>query len=85
MKQNKSSHQQNKKPTRALRPTTAAEIDPSALDFAPSLDEVAKRAYFSYVNQGSLPGYDLQHWLEAEAHLLTEQNITLAPGLQNRT
>ena len=85
MKQNKSSHQQNPKPARALRPTTAAEVNPSAIDFAPSADEVARRAYFSYVNQGSLPGHDVQHWLEAEAHLLTERNLTRAHGFHKES
>ena len=35
-------------------------------------------AYFNYVNQGSLPGHDMQHWLDAEAQLLAERN--LKPG-----
>ena len=85
MKHNKCSHDQNRKPASALRPTAAAEVNPSGTDFAPSADEVARRAYFSYVNQGSLPGRDVQHWLEAEAHLLAERNLTRAHGFHNRT
>jgi hypothetical protein len=46
---------------------------------------VAGRAYFTYVNQGSLPGHDVQHWLEAEAQLLTERNLTRVHGFHNRT
>ncbi|MGD0351766.1 MAG: DUF2934 domain-containing protein [Verrucomicrobiota bacterium] len=51
----------------------------------PSPDEVARRAYFSYVNQGSLPGHDVQHWLEAEAQLLAERKLTRTHGLSNQT
>jgi GH25 family lysozyme M1 (1,4-beta-N-acetylmuramidase) len=51
----------------------------------PSSDEVARRAYFSYVNQGSLPGHDVQHWLDAEAQLIAERNLTRVHGFHNRT
>ena len=51
----------------------------------PSVDEVARRAYFTYVNQGSLPGHEVQHWLEAEAQLLAERNRTRVHGFHNPT
>ena len=63
----------------------AADFNPSGIDFVPSPEEVARRAYFSYVNQGSLPGHEVQHWLEAEAQLLAERNQTRAHGFHNRT
>jgi hypothetical protein len=85
MKHNKSSQQQIPKLPRALRPTAAADLNQGGIDFTPSPDEVARRAYFSYVNQGSLPGHDVQHWLEAEAHLLAERNLTRVHGFHNRT
>jgi hypothetical protein len=85
MKHNKSSDQQIPKPPRAVRPTGAADLNQGGVDFTPSPDEVARRAYFSYVNQGSLPGHDVQHWLEAEAHLLAERNLTRVHGFHNRT
>jgi hypothetical protein len=75
-------------------PPSANEVAPKASltaggsipkDFAPSPDEVARRAYFSYVNEGSLPGHDVQHWLEAEAQLLAERNLTRVHGFHNRT
>jgi len=53
-------------------------------DFAPSPDEVARRAYFTYVNQGSLPGHDVQHWLEAESQLLAERDLTRTHGFHDR-
>jgi hypothetical protein len=54
--------------------------DQSGIDFAPSADEVERRAYFSYVNQGSRPGHDVQHWLVAEAELLAERNLARVHG-----
>ena len=85
MKHSGSSHHQNQELASALRPTTAADVNQVGTDFAPSADEVARRAYFSYVNQGSRPGHDVQHWLEAEAQLLEERNLTRAHGFHNRT
>jgi hypothetical protein len=85
MKLNKPSHHQNPRTARALPLTAAAEVNQGEIDFVPSPDEVARRAYFSYVNQGSLPGHDVQHWLEAETHLLAERNLTRVHGYHNRT
>ena len=85
MKHNESSHHKNQKPASALQPTAAADVNQAGSDFVTSADEVARRAYFSYVNQGSQPGHDVQHWLEAEAQLLAERNLTRAHGFHNRT
>ena len=57
----------------------------SEIDSPPSPDEVARRAYFSYVNQGSRPGHEVQHWLAAEAELIAERNLTRAHGFHNKT
>ncbi|MGZ4961180.1 MAG: DUF2934 domain-containing protein [Limisphaerales bacterium] len=35
-------------------------------------DEVAKRAYFIYLNQGSPQGREVDHWLSAEAELIAD-------------
>lgn len=59
----------------------AANSKQNEADFAPSPDEVARKAYFTYVNQGSLPGHEVQHWLEAEAELIAERNLTRIHGL----
>jgi hypothetical protein len=85
MKHNNFFQDQNQKPAGASRPAAAADLNQNKMDFAPSADEVARRAYFSYVNQGSLPGHDVQHWLEAEAQLLAERNLTRVHGFHNRT
>jgi hypothetical protein len=37
------------------------------------------------VNQGSLPGHDVQHWLEAEAQLLVERSLTRTNDFHNPT
>ena len=62
-----------------------ANLNRNEIDFVPSPDEVARKAYFSYVNEGSLPGHDVQHWLSAEADLLAERKLTRVHGFHNRT
>jgi hypothetical protein len=85
MKNNQLSQHQYQKPARALKAPLAADLEQIGVEFAPSADEVARRAYFSYLNQGSLPGHDVQHWLVAEAELLAERNFTRLHGFHNRT
>jgi hypothetical protein len=82
MKHNKHSQHQNKSPTSQL--AIASDLNQNEIDFVPSADELARRAYFNYVNEGSLPGHDVQHWLEAEAELLAERNLTRVHGFPNR-
>jgi hypothetical protein len=84
MKNNNYSRYQNQKPDRPPLPAPA-DPDPNAVDFVPSADEVARRAYFCYVNEGSRPGRHVQHWLEAEAELIAERNLTRVHGFHNRT
>ena len=87
MKHHKSSQGQHQleTPIGETRPTVAADIGQGSVDFAPPPEEVARRAYFSYMNQGSLPGHDVQHWLEAEADLVAERKLTRTHGFHNRT
>ena len=84
MKQNKYPQDQTQKSDGSLRPTET-ELKQGNADFSPAPDEVARRAYFSYVNTGSLPGHEVQHWLEAEAQLLAERNQTRVHGYHNPT
>ena len=72
-------------PAGASRPAADEELNQNEIDFVPSADEVARRAYFSYVNQGSLPGHEVQHWLAAEAELIAERNLTRVHGFHNHT
>ena len=75
---------QTGKPSNGNSATNATE-QAVAADFTPSADEVARRAYFAYENEGSLPGRDVQHWLAAEAELIAERNRTRVHGFHNRT
>ena len=85
MKHNKFSHDQNEEPPCASRPDAAADLKQKEKDFVPSPDEVARRAYLDYVNQGAQPGHDVQHWLEAEKQLIEERSLTRVHGFHNRT
>jgi hypothetical protein len=69
----------------APRPTSAAGTDKNEINFTPSPDEVARKAYFAYENQGSQPGHEVQHWLKAEADLIAERNLTRVHGFHNHT
>lgn len=85
MKHNKFSQDESQKPASASPPIKAADLDQDEIDFVSSPDEVARRAYFSYVNTGSLPGHEVQHWLAAEAELIAERNRTRVHGFHNKT
>ena len=76
-----------KTPPAANTPSLVAteDVDQNEIDFVPAADEVARRAYFSYVNQGSLPGHEVQHWLAAEAELIAERNLTRIHGFHKQT
>jgi hypothetical protein len=76
---------QNQKPAGVSQPTTVLDLTQSGIDFMPSPDEVARKAYFTYVNEGSLPGHEVQHWLKAEAELIAERKLTRVHGFHNRT
>jgi Protein of unknown function (DUF2934) len=83
MKHNKFSEEQ--KLAGGLRSTATQELSQNEVNFVPSPDEVARRAYFSYVNQGSASGHEVQHWLAAEAELIAERNRTRTHGFHNKT
>jgi len=76
MKHKNFSQHQNHRPASASGPTVIADLNQGGIDYAPSADEVAERAYFNYMNQSALPGYELKHWLEAEEQLLAERKLT---------
>ena len=85
MTHNKFFQDQNQKPASASQLPAAADLNQNEIDFAPAPDEVARRAYFSYENQGSLPGHEVQHWLKAEADLIAERNLTRIHGFLHQT
>jgi len=75
----------NQTPASASQPAAAAASNQNEINFVPSPDEVARKAYFTYVNQGSSPGHEVQHWLAAEAELIEERNRTRVHGFHNKT
>jgi hypothetical protein len=85
VKPGKPSQNQRQKPAGAPQPAAAADLSQCETGFVPSPDEVARRAYFTYLNEGSPQGRDVQHWLAAEAELIAERNRTRAHGFHNRT
>ena len=66
------------------QPTSNAGTVPNETKFTPSPDEVARKAYFAYENEGSRPGHEVQHWLKAEADLIAERNQTRVHGFHNQ-
>ena len=83
MKHNQNSQTQNPPQDNAARSLPSARLTEDEAIFSPSADEVARKAYFSYVNEGSRPGRDVQHWLAAEAALIDERNLTRIHGFHN--
>ncbi len=73
----------NQKTIFGPQPVVAADLSQNEVNFTPSTDEVARRAYFSYVNTGSMPGHAVQHWLEAEAELIQERKLTRTHRFHN--
>ena len=67
------------------RPQPAATLQRGETAYSPSPDEVARKAYFTYVNQGAPEGRSVQHWLDAEAELIAERNRTRGHGYHNPT
>ena len=84
MKQRDFSQSQSERSNSPPKSTAATDSIQGPINFAPSADEVARKAYFNYVNEGSLPGRDVQHWLTAEAELIAERNLTRVHGFHNR-
>ena len=85
MKHKHFSQYQDQKPPGATQTATCQELSRNEIDFTPSRDEVAREAYFSYLNQGSRQGHEVQHWLAAEAELTAERNLTRTHGVHNYT
>jgi hypothetical protein len=88
MKHNKYPQDQTSKPGHIPESVTADEtavIKASEMTYVPSPDEVARRAYFTYLNHGAQDGHEVQHWLTAEADLIAERKLTRTHGFHNRT
>jgi hypothetical protein len=81
MKQNIFS--KNQEPVGASQRIPVIGPSQNEINFTPSPDEVARRAYFTYVNQGSPQGHEVQHWLQAEAELLAGRSLTRSHGFHH--
>ena len=55
------------------------------MDCALCPDELARTAYFTYVNEGCPEGRHVQHWLDAEASLIKERELTRTHAFHNQT
>jgi hypothetical protein len=66
----------------AKKPTAVMELIQSQPAAAPSPEALARRAYAIYEHQGSQPGHEVKHWLEAEAQLFggVERESQMHPG-----
>ena len=83
MKNKTFSKDQTQKPAGATRSAATEALDQKAIDVVVSPDEVARRAYFTYLNEGSQTGREVRHWLAAEAQLPAERKPTRAHGFHN--
>ena len=82
MKQKRSS-QVEKLP--GAQPDLNGDTNQTGIDFAPFPEEISRRAYFAYVNEGSPEGRQVQHWLDAEAELIKERNRSRIHGYHNQS
>ena len=55
------------------RPPTTVRTAQQGIGDAPSVEDVARRAYFLYQSEGSVHGHDVRHWLEAQTQLIEER------------
>jgi hypothetical protein len=79
MKHNTFYQDKNQKLPEPPLTTATKKLEQEAKDFVPAPDEVARKAYFAFENEGSPPGRDVQHWLKAEADLIAERNLSSIP------
>ena len=82
-KQDSQEHNRQDRPNSSAL-AKAATLTQNEIDSVPSPDEVAQKAYFIYVNQGSQPGHEVQHWLDAESELIAERKRIALHGSHNR-
>ena len=64
------------------KPIAVVDVNQSKTAIAPSPEAVARLAYTFYKQQGSQPGHEVKHWLEAEAQLVggLERETQMHPG-----
>jgi Protein of unknown function (DUF2934) len=85
MKHNHHTQDRQQKPEDTANLPAATPVSEAEINFVPAPEEVARKAYFSYVNQGSSSGHEVQHWLAAESELIAERNRTRKHGFHNKS
>ncbi len=60
-------------------PTSKKPSTRASQPAAPTLDEIAERAYEIFVAGGGQHGHDVENWLEAESELLNERAMRRTP------
>ncbi|MDB6056780.1 MAG: hypothetical protein JWO95_624 [Verrucomicrobiales bacterium] len=63
---------QFQKPVSTARSAAIADPTTSASPHVTTVEEVSRKAYFIYLNQGSPQGREMDHWLSAEAELIAD-------------
>jgi hypothetical protein len=66
----------NLKTTEPRPISTPAALQQTQKNIGPPKDEIARKAYSIYQARGCPQGQDLQHWLEAETHVIGERNLS---------
>ena len=66
----------NGKTTEARPVSTPVALQQTQKHIGPPKDEIARKAYSIYQARGCPQGLDLQHWLEAETHVIGERNLS---------
>jgi len=82
MKSNQFAPSANPRTSREKIQTANPDLNQSQTGLPPSPEAVARRAYNIYEPQGSQPGNEVKHWLEAEAQLFggVERESQMHPG-----
>ncbi len=70
---------QDQKPLGTPRSTAVAAPATNAIPHALTVEEVARKAYFIYLSQGSPHGREMDHWLSAEAELIANAKPNQPP------
>jgi hypothetical protein len=62
-----------------------SQTDDISANGAPNQDEIGRRAYEIYLEQGGLPGHELENWLQAEREIESEaDSMRAAIGEKHR-
>jgi len=64
------------KPAGTQPPPSTTTSRQTRMDVGPSQDEIARKAYFIYLDQGCPQGQDMRHWFEAEAQVIAAHNLS---------